>query len=94
MSRDPQRDAYEVAKTCIRYMQGSGKLFHPLTAERVAKKCAPFFCSPSCVDRMEQALHDEIIWSPNGIDRIEECCGGYKVLVGWQEWMLFRGAMI
>lgn len=107
MSEDPHRGAYEVAQTCIRYSEGNGKLFHPLAAERVAKKCAPFFYSPSCVekcapffyspscvDRMEVALNSEIIWSPNGIDRIEECCGGYQVLVGWQEWMLFREWMI
>ena len=93
MSEDPHRDAYEVAKTCIRYSEGNGKLSHPLAAERAAKKCAPFFYSPSCVDRMEAALNAEIIWSRE-IDRIEECCGGYQVLVGWQEWMLFREAMI
>ena len=83
-------NTYNIVKTTIRYCEGSGKLFHPNAAHRVTEKCAPFLYTPSCVDRMEVALNAEIIWSPNGIDRIEECCGGYTVLVGWQEWMLFR----
>ena len=93
MSKDPYQNAYDIARSCIRYMEGSGKLFHPNAAKRAADKCASFFYSPSCVDKMEAALNAEIIWSRE-VDRIEECCGGYKVLVGWQEWMLFRELMI
>ncbi len=95
MSSKDYENTYNIAQTCIRYSESTRQLlFHPLTAKRVAEKCTPFLYSPSCVDRMEAALNAEIIWSPNGINRIEECTGGYKVLVGWQEWMLFREQMI
>jgi len=80
---------YHIATTCIRYNEGKDKLFHPNAAKRVAGKCAPFLYTPSCVDRMEAALNAEIIYSST-VNRIDECCGGYRVLVGWQEWMLFR----
>ena len=86
-------NAYNVAISCIRYSRANGMIFHPNAAKRVADKCSPFFHSPSCVDKMEAALNAEIIWSSK-IDRINECCGGYPVLVGWQEWMLFRHWMV
>jgi hypothetical protein len=86
-------NTYDIVTTIIRCSEGQGKLFHPNAAKRVTEKCAPFLYTPSCVDRMEAALNAEIIYSST-VNRIDECCGGYRVLVGWQEWMLFREWMI
>ena len=94
----PYEKTYNVAQSCIRYNeQANGVIFHPGAAKRVAEKChthfgVQFSYSPSCVDRMQAALNAEIIYSRT-VNRIDECCGGYRVLVGWQEWMLFREGM-